>query len=228
MEKEKSMRDYFHIVQGELQVGGETSEDVQDGLVRLREMLKGQPGPLEIVDELIPKMKVIRDANLISTDAISKVKIPSYLLSDGDLPLGELDKKIQEKFKDITIRIVANNKDQCEFYQKALGKWGFQIDFLQNFSETKVYFENGHFPYILILDSDAHSLTDKDLSVDDVIKIVGQCSKGTRVVVVSSDSDPEVKKRIESYKPVVRTIPKPPTVSQLESAVSIALLNTSR
>ena len=76
MEKEKSMRDYFHIVQGELQVGGETSEDVQDGLVRLREMLKGQPGPLEIVDELIPKMKVIRDANLISTDARNRAGIP--------------------------------------------------------------------------------------------------------------------------------------------------------
>jgi len=227
MQKEKSMRDYYHLIQNELTLSGSTSEDVQDSLNRLREMLKQHPDQLAVLDEIIPKMKVIRNSSILSADAISKIKIPSYLLGDGDLTLGELEEKIKEKYKNITIRVVGD-KARCQFYEKELSKWGFQIGFSHSFPEIIDYFEKGNIPYIVILASDGHDQADKGLKVDDVLKSIEKHSKGTRVVVVSSENNTEASKRIEGYKSVVRTVPQPPTVAQLEAALSIALLKTTR
>jgi len=230
MEKEKTMRDYYHIIQNELNVGGSTCEDVQDALEKLKETLKGQSGPLAILEETIPKLKVIRNSSMIAIDAISKIKIPNYLLGDGDLTLEQLEDKAKEKFKNITIHVVEDDQGQCKWYKAVLEKKGFQVSFSHNFFDA-IKYVTLKIPYIVILD--LHAPTDSPqgslkMYADEVIETIEKESKGTRIVVVSGEQDPSVLHRISSYKSVVRTIPKPPTAAKLEAALSIALLKTTR
>lgn len=231
MEKEMSMRDYYHLIQNELNKSGNTAEDIEDALVRLRVLLKDQPGALEILDETIPKMKKVRNSMMVATDAISKIKIPSYLLGDADLTLEQLEEKIKEKFHNITIHVVEDDLGQCKWYKAVLEKKGFQVSFSHTFLDA-IKYVTLNVPYIVILDLHAPTDVNKgsfvQMYADEVIETIEKESKGTRVVVVSSEQDPQILHRMEGFKSVVRTIPKPPTVAKLEAALSIALLKTAR
>jgi len=226
MEKEKSIRDYYHLIQNELNVLSNACGNVEV----MAKKLKADSNPEELKDFLLLKMQEIKDSSKTVCDAIAKIKIPNYMLIDVDISLGELDEQIKEKYKNITVHIVEGDPSLCKWYEEVLGKWGFQIGFSHSFGEVETYFQKGNIPYILILDAqDSHPMkSDKVLNVEDVLKIIEKHSRGTQVVVASSGIDQQFLQRMGNFKGVVRSIPKPVTAIALEAALTVALLKTIR
>ena len=85
-------------------------------------------------------------------------------------------------------------------------------------------------PYITIIDRQDYNpkKSDRILTIDDVIKIMEKQCKGTQAIVISGENDQGFAQRMGSYKSVVRTLVKPVTAMMLESALSVALLKTTR
>ena len=226
MANEKSMRAYYHLIQNELNVVAGACGNVEVILKKI----KADTNPLELKDIILSKIQEIQKSSQIASGAISKIKIPNYMLIDVDVSLDTLDVQIKEKYKNITIRVIEGDKAQRGLYEEVLGKWGFQFGFSNSFEETIEYFNNGNMPYITIIDRQDYNpkKSDRILTIDDVIKIMEKQCKGTQAIVISGENDQGFAQRMGSYKSVVRTLVKPVTAMMLESALSVALLKTTR
>jgi len=226
MANEKTMRSYFHLIQNELNVVAGACGNVEVILKKI----KADTNPLELKDIIFSKIQEIQKSSQIASGAISKIKIPNYMLIDVDVSLDALDVQIKEKYKNITVRVIEGDKTQRGLYEGVLGKWDFQFGFSDSFEEAIEYFNNGNMPYIVIIDRHDYNpkKSDKIFTVDDVIKTMEKQCKGTQAIVISGENDQGFAQRMDSYKSVVRTLVKPVTAMMLESALSVALLKTTR
>lgn len=226
MEKEKSMRQYYHLIQNELNVVAGACGNVELVLNKI----KADTNPLELRDIILSKIKEIKASSQTASGAVLKIKIPNYMLIDVDVSLDALDDQIKEKYKNITVRVIEGDETQRGLYEEVLGKWNFQFGFLDSFEEAIEYFNNGNMPYIIIIDRHDYNpkKSDKILTVDDVIKTMEKQCKSTQAIVLSGEDDQGFIQRMGGYKSVVRTLAKPVTASMIESALSVALLKTTR
>ena len=226
MANEKTMRAYFHLIQNELNVVAGACGNIEVILKKI----DADTNPLEFRDIILSKIKEIKKSSQTASGAVSKIKIPNYMLIDADVSLDALDDQIKEKYKNITVRVIVGDKTQRELYEAVLGKWNFQYGFSDSFEEAVEYFNKGNMPYIVIIDRQDYNprKSDKILTIDDVIKTMEKQCKGIQAIVISGENDQGFAQRMGSYKSVVRTLVKPVTAMMLESALSVALLKTIR